>query len=62
MNGQVYAGPAARGASGAIFYNSSYRDFSFAYPIPASVLGEHDGDEIFDYINKTRFLAPSSLL
>lgn len=59
--GNAYGAITSR-ASGVIYYNTGYRDDASTSPVPASVLGKHDGDQVFDYINKTRFLAPCFLL
>ncbi|KAL8552039.1 hypothetical protein ACS0TY_000920 [Phlomoides rotata] len=46
-------GPLGAGSTGTIMQGSSYQDFGFSFPLPASYLGLDDGGQVYTYINKS---------
>ncbi|KAL0303774.1 UNVERIFIED_CONTAM: Cucumisin [Sesamum radiatum] len=41
------------GAAGTIMHDDYFRDLAFSFPLPASYLGNDDGNKVYDYINGT---------
>lgn len=49
-------GPVRAGAAGCIVIDDAFKDTAYSFPLPATVIGLQDGQDVAQYINISRYI------
>ena len=47
--------PLVAGAAGVVMQDTTFQDYAYSFPLPATHVGVNDGRNISEYVNLTRY-------